>query len=104
MDKRHLGKIFPGLDLCDVNGSKIGTIVLGSTVQTMLTQLRRGPLYDEIVEVKIGLLGLGKRLFVPLQAVADTSGNAVYLAKPKKHLDPGWVEKPAHLNLWVPRR
>lgn len=63
MDKRHLGKIYPGLDLCDVNGAKIGTIARIYREDEALVSYGE-PTYQEIV--KTGFLGFGKRLYVPL--------------------------------------
>ena len=51
-------QITPGMDVCDVSGEKVGTVA------------RVG----EVVEVKTGLLGLGKHLYVPpteVDAVTD---------------------------------
>ena len=46
-------QIVPGMDVCDVSGEKVGTVA------------RVG----ETVEVKTGLFGLGKHLYVPPGAV-----------------------------------
>jgi len=46
-------RVAPGMDVCDVSGQKVGTVArVGDTV-----------------EVKTGLFGLGKPLFVPPSAV-----------------------------------
>ena len=97
VDKRHLGKIYPGLDLCDVNGAKIGTIARIYREDEALVSYGE-PIYQEIVEVKTGFLGFGKRLYVPLVDVEDISGNAAFLAKSKKNLDAGWEQKPDYLH------
>ncbi len=97
MEERHLGKIYPGLDLCDVNGNKVGTIARVYREEAALMG-QADARYDEIIEVKTGFLGFGKRLYVPLKDVDDVSGNAAFLTKTKGNLEPAWAAKPAHLD------
>ena len=54
---------------------------------------------DEIVEVKTGLLGLGKRLYVPMSAVQEVLAESIFLSSPKEEFESrGYYEKPAHLS------
>jgi hypothetical protein len=83
--------------VCDVNGAKIGTVARVYRENDALVVPGR-PARDEIVELKTGFLGLGKRLYVPLREVSDISGGAAFLGRAKEDLDPGWEIKPAHLQ------
>ena len=61
-------QIAPGIDVCDVSGEKVGTVA------------RVG----DIVEVKTGLFGLGKHLYVPPGAIDGVTDAGVIL-KHGKH-------------------
>jgi hypothetical protein len=47
--ERLARQITPGMDVCDVSGEKVGSVAG----------------VGDVVEVKTGLFGLGKRLYVP---------------------------------------
>ncbi len=54
---------------------------------------------DEILEVKTGLLGLGKHLYVPMSAVQEVLPESVFLSRPKEEFESlGYYEKPAQLS------
>jgi hypothetical protein len=54
---------------------------------------------DEILEVKTGLLGLGKHLYVPMSAVQEVLTESVFLSRPKEQFESlGYYEKPAQLS------
>src|SRR5947209_4733404 len=102
MDEQY-GRVDPEMDVCDINGEKIGTVAhvyhheyasAGATSEGMTERA-------EIIEVKSGFLGLGKRLFVPMTAVHDVTNGAVFLSRPRESIDEvGWETKPADLSEW----
>ena len=103
MDASDLGRIHSGLDVVDVRGDKVGTVahVYGHSMQPMsdassvATQTR-----EDIVEVKTGLLGLGKHLYIPSGAIEDINdaGDCLTLNVSKNELDPTWETKPDNLG------
>lgn len=108
MQERYLGRIEPGMDVCDVNGDKIGSLshvyrhemaTVGTTAGTSAGGL--GPnAQDEILEVKTGLLGLGKHLWVPMSAIHDLTSGCVFLTKTKDEIDQleDWAHKPDYID------
>jgi len=53
---------------------------------------------EEVLEVKTGLLGLGKHLYVPMSAVQEVLSESVFISRPKEDFESlGYYEKPAHL-------
>ncbi len=102
MQQRFPGQIRPDMDVCDMNGDKIGTVVhayrydlarVGSTTGT------ETPPYDEIMEVKTGFLGLGKRQYIPISAVHDVGAGAVFLSKRREEIGEGeWDSRPDFLD------
>jgi hypothetical protein len=51
------------------------------------------------LEVKTGLLGLGKRLYVPRSAVQEVLVESLFLSIPKEELEArGYYEKPTQLS------
>lgn len=91
-------RIHPGMDVCDVRGNKIGTIdhIHGFTHQ--LDQ-PNGSVAEEVLEIKTGLLGLGKRLYVPRSAVQEVLVASLFLSVPKDELEAlGYYQKPAQLS------
>jgi len=102
MQERYLGRIVPGMEVCDSNGDKVGTVSrvyrhgldAGGTAATATA-----PPHEEIVEVKTGLLGLGARYYVPLGGIQDATPSCLFLAKPKADFESlGWQEKPSYLG------
>ena len=91
-------RIRPGMEVCDVGGDKIGSV---SEVHRFseLPDPAAASVPDEILEVKTGLLGLGKRLYVPMSAVQEVLTESIFLSSPKEELGSrGYYEKPAHLS------
>jgi hypothetical protein len=91
-------RIRPGMEVCDVGGDKVGSV-------GEVHHLSQPPdpaaasVPDEILEVKTGLLGLGKRLYVPMSAVQEVLTESIFLASPKDEFESrGYYEKPAHLS------
>lgn len=102
MQQRFPGQIRPDMDVCDMNGDKIGTVVhayrydlarVGGTAGTDTPQ------YDEVMEVKTGFLGLGARLYIPISAVHDVGAGAVFLSKRRDEIEEGqWEARPEFLD------
>jgi hypothetical protein len=66
--EQSVRQITPGMDVCDVSGEKVGTVIR---------------VYREVVEVKTGPLGLGKHLYVPPNAVDAVTEAGVILRHAK---------------------
>jgi hypothetical protein len=104
MQDRYLGQLEPGMDVCDIDGHKVGTVarvyrhadaVVGAGAGASLG----GAAPEEILEVKTGLFGLGSHLYIPLGAIGDVIKECVYISRPKDEFDGlGWRDKPAHLD------
>src|SRR5215207_8621613 len=103
MQDRYIGRLEPGMDVCDINGDKIGTIghvfrhelaAVESQTSSVATMPRQ-----EIIEVKTGLLSLGKHLYMPLGAIHDVTSGCVFVSEPKERVDAmGWDVKPDYLD------
>jgi hypothetical protein len=101
---RYLGHLEPGMDVCDVDGNKIGgisrvyrhemaSVGTGSDSSTAATPR------EEVLEVKTGPLGLGKHLYVPFSAIQDVTSGCVFVNVPKDRVDDaGWDVKPDYLD------
>ena len=63
-----------GMDVCDVSGEKVGTVA----------RVHHAAAPDELVEVKTGLFGLGKHLYVPHDEV-DAVTDAGLILRHAKH-------------------
>jgi hypothetical protein len=102
---RYLGHLEPGMDVCDVDGNKFGSVTRvyrhefasvgaeegSSSVGTMPR--------DEILEVKTGLFGLGKHLYIPFTAIQDVTSGCVFINEPKERLEEqGWETRPDYLD------
>ena len=91
-------RIRSGMDVCDVGGDKIGSVGEVHHV-SQVADPAAASVPDAIVEVKTGLLGLGKRLYVPMSAVQEVLAESIFLSSPKEELEArGYYEKPAHLS------
>ena len=104
MQERFLGRIEPDMDVCDVNGDKVGTVsrvyrhemATAGTADTAGASTLPG---DEYVEVKSGFLGLGSHYYIPLSAIRDCTQGCLFVDKPKDEFNSlGWHDKPAHLD------
>ena len=80
MQERYLGRIQPDMEVCDINGDKVGTV---SPVHRQVTAAggpAAAPPREEIVEVKTRPLGLGTRYYVPVSAIQDATESCAFLS------------------------
>ena len=92
------GPIVPGMEVCDEGGAKIGSVAVFHRV-IMPPDSATASAPEEILEVKTGLLGLGKHLYVPMSAVQEVLAESVFISHPKEEFESlGYYEKPAHLS------
>jgi hypothetical protein len=104
--ERYLGRMEPGMDVCDQNGDKIGTVahIYRHEMAAVGAGMSAGPDVPdapttEILEVKTGLLGLGRRLYVPMSQVHDLTSGCVFLTRHKDEIDSlDWDMRPDHLD------
>ncbi len=102
-DARYLGRLEPGMDVCDVDGNKTGSVshvyrhemaVSGASSSDAGSMPR-----EEILEVKTGILGLGKHLYIPFSAIQDVTSGCVFVNESKERIDDmGWDVKPDYLS------
>jgi hypothetical protein len=86
------------MEVCDVGGDKVGSVGEVHHVSQQPDPVAAS-VPDEILEVKTGLLGLGKRLYVPMSAVQEVLTESIFLSRPKEEFESsGYYEKPAHLS------
>jgi hypothetical protein len=102
-EARYLGRLEPGMDVCDADGDKFGSIARVyrhemATVGSGSAGVATMP-HEDIVEVKTGLFGLGKHLYVPFSAIQDVTSGCVFVHLNKDQIhDQGWEEKPDYLD------
>ena len=73
-----LALIAPGMDVCDLDGERIGTVV----------RVRRGSTaHGDVVEVKTGFLGLGKHLYLPVGAIQNRTEGCLFLWETRAALE-----------------
>jgi hypothetical protein len=90
--------IVPGMDVCDIGGDKIGSVAVVHRF-SVLPDPATASTPAEILEVKTGLLGLGKHLYVPMSAVQEVLTESIFLSRPKEQFESlGYYEKPAQLS------
>ena len=103
MQERFLGRVEPDMDVCDINGDKVGTVnhVYRHELAPAATDATQpaAPPPEEFIEVKSGFLVFGKHYYVPMSAVQDVTQGCVFLSHPKDEFKGlGWEDKPLHLN------
>ncbi len=100
MQARLIDRLRPDMDVCDVDGAKVGT--LARIHRLALAGGGEGaasPWRDHIVEVKGGFLGLGARYYIPLTAVVGVTADCAFLDRAKDALEQlGWREKPPYID------
>jgi hypothetical protein len=103
MQDRYLGRIVPGMDICDRNGDKFGTVAHVYRYDSAALDMAHGSsrvAQHEVVEVKTGFLGLGKRLYIPTGFIQDVTPGSVFMSKVADeimHNDQLWY-KPSYLD------
>jgi hypothetical protein len=101
-EQRYLGRLEPGMDVCDLDGNKFGAIerayrhdMASDPASTSVGTMTR----EDILQVKTGLLGLGKHYYVPFSAIQDVTSGCVFLNQPKERIDEmGWDVRPDDLD------
>src|SRR6187431_1040791 len=66
LEQRFLGRITPGMDVCDVGGSKVGSVSEIHRFSELPDPEDTSEMPDEYLEVKTGFFGMGKHFFVPM--------------------------------------
>jgi hypothetical protein len=93
-DERETQRIEPGMDVCDLDGKKLGTVVDLRPV-TGAPGGPGNPTGGEVIEVKTGFMGLGKHFYIPLDAVRDASEAGVFLRQRRDEMDTSaWEQTP----------
>ena len=104
MQERYIGRLEPDMDVCDIDGEKIGTIghvyrhayVTGSEASTTNVATAPG---EDVIEVKTGLFGLGKHYYVPFSAIHDVTSGCIFINKRHDDMDGlAWDVKPDYLD------
>ena len=80
--ERYLGRIQSGMEVCDSRGSRLGSIARVYRYDTPDEPSGgvSADAYDDVIEVKRGMLGLGKRLYVPLSNIQEVITDSVFLS------------------------
>jgi hypothetical protein len=73
-EEQPMRQIALGMDVSDVSGEKVGTVA----------RVHHPAAAHEVIEVKTGLLGLGKHLYVQAEQVDAVTEAGVILKHPKQ--------------------
>jgi hypothetical protein len=85
VQERYLGRIQAGMSVCDARGGKVGSVArvyrydtagVGAAMTMAEPSDASG---DEVIEVKTGMFGLGKHLFVPVGSIQEVIEDSVFL-------------------------
>jgi hypothetical protein len=102
MQGQFLGRLMPDMDVCDIHGDKIGTIAQVYRYDLAAVGSGRGEgrlPHEEVLEVKTGLFGLGKHLYIPLSAIQEATQGCVFLSHSREDIERmGWQDKPSYLE------
>jgi hypothetical protein len=86
------------MDVCDLRGSKIGKVDQVHRFDHQ-SDHAAASMPEEILEIKTGFLGLGKRLYVPRSAVQEVLVESLFLSVPQDELEAlGYYQKPVQLS------
>jgi hypothetical protein len=97
-ESEFASRVAPGMDVCDANGDKIGTVARMHQ-PAMVGGGSGGAGEGSIIEVKTGILGLGKHLYIPASAIQDLTEGCLFISASKDALDGlGWHNRPAGLD------
>ena len=102
MEPQEFGRIDPGKDVCDLDGNKIGTVgkiyrrdPVAATAPATLATPGATARAEGVLELKTGLFGLGKHLYIPLTEIRDVTQEGVFLAHTRDAIDQSqWETKP----------
>jgi hypothetical protein len=103
-EQRYLGHLEPDMDVCDIDGNKIGTIGRVyrhelATVGAASSESGGGMPREDVIEVKTGLLGLGKHFYIPFGSIQDVTSGCVFINVPKDRVEnQGWEIRPDYLE------
>jgi PRC-barrel domain len=93
MEERGVQRIESGMEVYDRDGHKLGTV---AHVHELDAPGPRG--YLEVATGLLSRLGLGRRLFVPLEAIRDVTEGGVFLTAGRAEADRAdWHTRPAAL-------
>lgn len=117
MTEREHARALPDLEVFDVDGEKAGTVAhvyedapgtADSAANTGISVGSAGGISrvsgsgvigSGFMELKTGLLGLGRRYFIPLSAVTDVTDGGVFLNCPRGEFDDlGWHTRPTMVS------
>ncbi|MFN8635886.1 MAG: DUF2171 domain-containing protein [Chloroflexota bacterium] len=97
-ERQYLGRIVPGMDVCDVTGEKVGSVAHVLRFDDLTEEKAPNRTGEEIIEVKSGLFGLGSHYYIPIGAVQEVLTDSLFISKSKEAFEElGYKEKPAHL-------
>ena len=102
MAEQDLGRILPDMEVYRFGGHKMGTVAHVYRYDLAMAGSGRGdsrPPHEEVVEVKTGLLGLGKHLYIPMSAFQEVIGDSAFLSPACEDTEQlGWDHKPSYLE------
>jgi hypothetical protein len=88
-DEQPVRQIALGMDVCDVSGEKVGTVA----------RVHHGAAAHDVIEVKTGMLGLGKHLYVQTEEVDAVTEAGLILKHAKQEFhDAGLDARPESLS------
>jgi hypothetical protein len=102
MREQYIGRIAPGMDVCDISGDTIGTVARVYRYDLAVVGGGHGesrPPHDEVVEAKTGFLGLGTHLYIPMSAFQEFIQDCAFLSRSRADIEQmAWEEKPSYLD------
>jgi hypothetical protein len=102
VEGRYLGQLVPDMEICDLNGDKVGTVAHAHRYDLAAVGSTPGDSrlpHEEVLEAKTGFLGLGKHLYIPMSAIQDVIEGRVILSRSREDIeDLDWDEKPSYLG------
>jgi hypothetical protein len=98
LEQRFLGRILPGMDVCDVGGGKVGSVAEIHRFTELPDPEDTSNMPEEYIEIKSGFFGMGKHFFVPMSMVQEVLTDSVYLGTSKEELEAkGFDRRPERL-------
>ena len=96
-EQPQIGHITSAMDVCDVEGEKIGTVARLYRHEPDDGAADSQSDRPEIVELKTGPSGWGEHLYIRLNAVQHVTQRSLFLSRHKRDLDQTWRNKLADL-------